>query len=194
MTVVVSYGWGERPLDELTPEARLELAARAQAIAVIAHRGQMDKLGVDYIRHPASVARSFDPVDSTLECCAAWLHDVLEDTDITAADLRLAGIYPEVIEVVELLTRKDDDSDAYYQRIAASPEARAVKVADIRHNTDPHRVSQLDDPTRERLRMKYEHALELLGEPWPDHDVAAHDGWVEFGDPDLYRDRSGDDD
>lgn len=192
MTLVVEYEWGERPLDELSSEARLELAARAQAIAVIAHRGQKDKLGVDYIDHPVAVARSFDPVENTLECCAAWLHDVLEDTDITAADLHLAGIYPEVIEVVELLTRRDGDSDDYYERIARNPAAREVKLADIMHNTAPDRVAQLDYATRLRLRAKYEHALELLGAPWPDHQWAGHAGWSVFGNPELYRDRSDD--
>lgn len=190
MTAVLVYEWGDRPVEELTPEARLELAARAQAIAVIAHRGQEDKLGVDYIYHPVAVAMSFDPVDSTLECCAAWLHDVLEDTDITAADLRLAGIYSEVIDVVELLTRRDGDGDEYYERIARNPAARDVKIADIMHNTAPDRVSQLDDDTRVRLRAKYEHALQLLGAPWPDHERVGHGGWSEFGNPDLYRDRS----
>jgi (p)ppGpp synthase/HD superfamily hydrolase len=193
VTFVVGYEWGQRPLDELPREARLELAARAQAIAVIAHRGQKDKTGVDYIDHPVAVAMGFDPVEQTLECCAAWLHDVLEDTDITADDLYLAGIYPEVIEVVDLLTRRDGDGDEYYERIARNPAARDVKLADIAHNTAPHRVAQLDDATRVRLRAKYEHALELLGAAWPDHEWTGHAGWSEFGNPELYRDRSDDD-
>lgn len=144
--------------------ARFEQVARAHAIAVIAHRGQKDKLGVDYIQHPAAVALRFDPLVDTLECCAAWLHDVLEDTDITADDLALAGIDPEVIEVIELLTRLDGDGDDYYRRIAQNPAARAVKLSDIAHNTSPERVAQLDPAMRERLRGKYEHALQLLGE------------------------------
>jgi (p)ppGpp synthase/HD superfamily hydrolase len=189
MTVVVSYGWGEQPLDELTREGRIELAARAQAIAVIAHRGQKDKLGVDYIDHPAAVALQFEPVEQTLEYCAAWLHDVLEDTDILADDLLLAGIYPEVIEVVELLTRREGDGDDYYRRIATNEAAANVKVADITHNTNPARVAQLEPATRDRLRAKYEHALELLGRPWPDHEWAGFAGWSEFGNPELYRDR-----
>ena len=194
MTVVLSYGWGEHPLDELSREARVELAGRAQAIAVIAHRGQTDKLGVDYIQHPLGVAQQFEPVEQTLEYCAALLHDVLEDTDITAAELFLAGIYPEVIDVVELLTRHEGQGDDYYERVARHPAARAVKLADILHNTQPDRVAHLDETTRARLRAKYEHALDLLGAPWPEHQLIGHGGWSQFGNPELYRGRGNLDD
>ena len=47
----------------LSEAERGEQAARAHAIAVVAHRGQVDKLGRDYIHHPAAVAAMFDPVD-----------------------------------------------------------------------------------------------------------------------------------
>ena len=103
----------------------------------------------------------------TLEHCAAWLHDVIEDTKVDADRLRLAGIRPEIIEVVELLTRRADGGDEYYRAIAANPAARAVKYADIAHNTDPERVAKLAPEDRARLRAKYEHALELLDLPWP---------------------------
>lgn len=136
--------------------------ALAMSIAEEAHRGQVDKLGCEYIKHPAAVAAQFDPLAETVEHCAAWLHDVIEDTPIDADELRSRGVRDDVIEVVELLTRRRDDGDAYYERIAAHPAARAVKLADIRHNTDPARVAQLDDATRERLADKYRHALEVL--------------------------------
>lgn len=96
-----------------------------------------------------------------------------------ASDHSAAGIHEEVIEIVELLTRResphaDGDSEgdetakrAYYEAIRANPAARAVKVSDIRHNTHPDRVRHLDDETRTRLRNKYESALGVLGESWP---------------------------
>ena len=82
---------------------------------------------------------------------------------VKADRLLLAGVHPEIVEVVELLTRPEGSGDEYYERIAAHPAARAVKLADITHNTDPSRTAQLDDETRARLREKYEHALDLLG-------------------------------
>jgi len=181
MTVIVVYPLNDGPMEELSRDERIEQVARAQAIAVIAHRGQTDKLGVAYIYHPAAVSFGFDPVDSTVACCAAWLHDVLEDTDVTADDLDLAGVHREVIDVVELLTRRDGDGDAYYARIARHPVAREVKLADIADNTEPSRVSRLDPQVRERLHVKYLHALGLLGEEWPNHWQDAQGGGSEFG-------------
>ena len=154
----------DRPMAELSRDARIDQVARAHAIAVIAHRGQVDKLGADYIEHPAAVAARFDATEQTLECCAAWLHDVLEDTIVDAGLLRKAGVHAEVIETVELLTRHHGQGDEYYRRIAEHPAARAVKLSDIAHNTDPARTGRLDPDTRERLRVKYQHALELLND------------------------------
>jgi (p)ppGpp synthase/HD superfamily hydrolase len=186
MTVVGVHDWSAGLFSELSPEGRIEQASRAQTIAVIAHRGQVDKSGHDYISHPRDVARRFDPIEDTLECCAAWLHDVLEDTDVTADDLELAGIHDEVIEVVKLLTRRKGVEDSYYCAIAENPAARAVKIADITNNTDPCRMELLDSTTRARLESKYRHALEMLNEPWPDHFMTGQVGWFEFGSPRLW--------
>ena len=161
MTMSAHGGAGERI--ELSECGRLDQVARAQTIAVIAHRGQADKLGVDYIQHPAAVARRFDPLTQTLECCAAWLHDVIEDTDITADELAKAGVHPEVIDVVLLLTRRDGQGDEYYERIADHDAALAVKLADLGHNTAPDRVAQLAPETRAKLKEKYDRAYALLG-------------------------------
>ena len=194
MTVIVGHPWSDGPMAELDERGRIEQASRAQAIAVIAHRGQKDKLGVDYIYHPLGVAMRFDPLEDTLECCAAWLHDVLEDTDITADDLELAGIHPEVIEVVELLTRRDGEGDEYYWRIAQNDSARAVKIADIIDNTDPARLGALDEETQDRLHVKYAHALQMLDEPWPIHWQIGQIGWSRFGSARLFAGPPEDDD
>lgn len=155
---------------DLTFAERAEQVARARAIAVTAHIGQRDKLGVDYVKHPEAVSSHFDPDRQTLEHCAAWLHDVIEDTNVDGERLALAGIHPDVIEVVRLLTRtEDEDGDEYYRQIAEHPAARAVKYADITHNTDPSRVAALDPEDRARLRAKYEHAINVLGLEWPGH-------------------------
>jgi len=171
----------------LSPQAKLDQASRAQAIATIAHRGQVDKLDVDYIHHPAEVAVRFDPAKDTVECCAAWLHDVIEDTGITAEQLVKAGIHPEVVAVVQLLTRQDGQGDEYYEAIAANPAARAVKLSDLAHNTHPARTAQLPDDKRAKLRAKYEHAYELLGAEWPTDEARAAAARFEYGNLGLYK-------
>lgn len=136
----------------------------ARAIATEAHRGQVDKTGADYILHPARVAARIDPRRHPVEHAAAWLHDVVEDTGTTPEELGLLGIPDAVIEVVLLLTRRDDVPDAdYYAAIAADPRALMVKRADLDDNTDPARTAALDDATRDRLAAKYAKARAALG-------------------------------
>jgi (p)ppGpp synthase/HD superfamily hydrolase len=147
--------------------------AAAKAIATIAHKGQTDKNGEDYISHPSRVA---DRLSEPAQVAAAWLHDVIEDCSevfagtppfgITGDDLLRAGIETEVVDAVVLLTRAADGKggDAYYQAIRRNPIALAVKRADIADNLDPARTLNLDPVTRERLAEKYAHALAILGE------------------------------
>ena len=61
----------------------------AVQLACQAHRGQTDKAGLPYIRHPLHVAEHMPDELSTI---VALLHDVIEDTSMTAEDLRRAGI------------------------------------------------------------------------------------------------------
>ena len=137
-----------------------EQQAIARAIASIAHRGQADKLGQPYIEHPRRVA---ERLTDEIEHSAAWLHDVIEDADVTARDQLEAGVLPQIVDVVELLTRRPDvPSDEYYERIRESPHARAVKLADIADNTAPWRVAGLDEATQTRLAEKYRKALQAL--------------------------------
>ncbi|MFC9559954.1 hypothetical protein [Agromyces sp. NPDC056965] len=137
--------------------------ALAKGIAFAAHRGQLDQIGAEYIDHPGRVAERFDPVNEPVLVAAAWLHDVLEDTAVTAQNLLEAGVQPEVVEIVQLLTRTPDVADdAYYARISRHPVARRVKLADLDDNTAPWRVRRLEFDVQVRLAEKYRHAREVL--------------------------------
>ena len=135
----------------------------ARAIATIAHRGQVDKAGAPYITHPERVVGHLhNPIAA--EIAAAWLHDVLEDTDLTRDDLHAAGVDWSIIGTVEALTRtKGQAPEEYYETIRGSYRARRVKLADIADNTDPNRLALLDDATIARLTRKYAKARLLLG-------------------------------
>jgi len=136
----------------------------ARAIATSAHDGQVDKSGRPYIGHPTRVAKNAAAAGGDDRVvAAAWLHDVLEDTNTTAADLAAAGIPPEVIDAVLAVTKVPDEPvDSYFARINADPIAIRVKHADLADNTDPDRVRLLDQATRERLAAKYARARRLL--------------------------------
>lgn len=96
-----------------------KMVKTAERIARRAHAGQVDKAGVPYAHHPAWVAARVEGDDAK---AAAWLHDVLEDTNLTADDLRRAGIPEEVVHTVEVLTHAEGESyQDYLERVARHP-------------------------------------------------------------------------
>lgn len=128
------------------------MLTRAIELANHAHAGQVDKSGHPYIFHPVRVASTFS--DEVLQTIAV-LHDVVEDTDVTLADLDT--LFPQgIVDAVDALTRRDGETYAgYILRVAQNPSARAVKIADIRDNLRPG---------AEHLRPRYEAALKVLEE------------------------------
>jgi (p)ppGpp synthase/HD superfamily hydrolase len=134
----------------------------AVAIAREAHEGQFDKAGRPYIGHPLRVMAG---VRGAEEQMAAVLHDVIEDTSVTADGLLALGCPPQVVSAVIALSKQPGEQQAHYlRRVAANPLALAVKRADIADNTDPQRLSLLEPAVRDRLRAKYATASRLLDE------------------------------
>ena len=138
-----------------------ELINKAIDLAYSAHQGQKDKAGRPYFAHPFTVAMK---MDTEAEICTALLHDVVEDTCITAEYLR-ENFTPEIAEAVDILTHRDGESyDDYILKIKANPLARKVKLADIEHNMDETRLAGYPEAMKEydTRRRKYEHAREIL--------------------------------
>jgi (p)ppGpp synthase/HD superfamily hydrolase len=68
------------------------------------------------------------------------LHDILEDTPVTLADLRAAGYSEQVCEAIDCLTRRKGEAyEEMIERVATNPLARQVKLADLADNLDPKR-------------------------------------------------------
>jgi hypothetical protein len=64
------------------------------------------------------------------------LHDVIEDTSVTAADLRQAAFSEQVVAGVLCVTHgKDEPYADYVVRCKANDIARRVKLADLEDNT-----------------------------------------------------------
>ncbi len=106
----------------------------AEQIAREAHKGQKRPIGnADYITHPEEVAKLVgDDIELQI---VAWLHDVLEDSDLTFKDLLDKGIPYHLAQDVELLTReKDQNYKDYLLGIKESEIATKVKIADLKHN------------------------------------------------------------
>lgn len=133
----------------------------AKSIAEKAHAGQFDKAGKPYIEHPAHVAAQ---VQGDGAKAVAWLHDVVEDTETTFDDLLAAGISPQVVGVLRLLTHdKNVPYLDYVRALKCNQLARAVKLADLRHNSDLSRLPKVTSADEERL-AKYQKAIRILEE------------------------------
>jgi (p)ppGpp synthase/HD superfamily hydrolase len=138
---------------------------RAIEIAAAAHARQTDKAGAPYILHPLRVALGFIRTGDEERAIIAVLHDVIEDSDVTAADLRRGGFSEPIVEAVVALTRPEGEAYRdFIMRAAANELARPVKIADLKDNLNRTRLAQLPAEKREKLLAKYDGALEILGE------------------------------
>lgn len=122
----------------------------AIALAARAHRGQVDKAGQPYVLH---LLRVMFRVETEQERIAAVLHDLVEDTGHTFDDLRALGYPAEIVEALDCLTRRAEESyEQFVERAAANPLARRVKLADIEDNMDIRRYTALAERDLERLQ------------------------------------------
>jgi hypothetical protein len=117
----------------------------AKMVAMMAHEDQYLKVGGHrYVTHPMYVASQFEDLR---EQQVALLHDVLEKSNITAEHLLRMGFDSSVVDAVRLLTRdKSVPYLDYIRNLSQNAVAAAVKIEDIKHNTQPKRVVQYESP------------------------------------------------
>lgn len=142
-------------------------------IALDAHKGQKDLDGKPAILHPVAVGLMGS---NDAEIKAGFLHDVVEDSELTIDDLRSKGVDEEVLAALELLTHdKKTDYFDYVQRIADSGNLTAIhtKINDLKHNLERGRrsyqraVEMKDTGKVERLAKineKHKKALSVFGD------------------------------
>lgn len=136
-----------------------DLTKKALKLCFEAHKEQVDKTGMPYVFHPFHLAEQMDDEISTI---CALLHDVVEDTDTTFADLLNMGFPQEVVDVLKLLTHDDAVPYLdYVKKISTNSVAKQVKIADLKHNSDNTRLYVVDDKALERCK-KYQQALDIL--------------------------------
>jgi (p)ppGpp synthase/HD superfamily hydrolase len=131
----------------------------AIALAARAHRGQKDRAGEPYVLHVLRVM--LRQQDETARI-AGVLHDVVEDTPTTLADLRAAGYGEEICDAVDCLTRRSGEPyERMIARVAGNAVARRVKLADLEDNMDPRRQENHGAEVLARL-AKYQAAWNKL--------------------------------
>ena len=138
-----------------------EQTKKAMCLCFKAHRDQTDKVGVPYVFHPFHLAEQMTDEKTTV---AALLHDVVEDTGYTFEDLAQMGFDADVIAALRLLTH--DPALPYMDYVAAlkpNPIARAVKLADLAHNSDLTRFAPCEiDEWALKRQEKYQKAIAFL--------------------------------
>jgi (p)ppGpp synthase/HD superfamily hydrolase len=165
---------------------KFKTLADAVAIAEVAHRNQVDQAGFPYIDHPKRVLAQVQAMGAAPYVqIAAIFHDVPEDTAFSHDILDALGFSPAVTRLTRLLDRnysewkyfhdpegflyaqdgtKEQKAYFYYEDIRKNPDAKMVKLADIRDNLTPWRLSHLPEKRQEYLIDKYDKALRALGE------------------------------
>lgn len=140
-----------------------EQISKAMKLAYKAHEAQVDKGGQTYILHPLTVAMTLASQGYDEDTIiAGLLHDVIEDTPYSFEDLQTMGIHTPVIDALRLLTHdKDTDYMDYVRKVKVNPIAKAVKMADLLHNSDRSRLTVITEKDEQRL-AKYERAITIL--------------------------------
>jgi len=131
---------------------------KAIEIATKAHKNQKDRAGKDYIHHPKTVASY---VKNDKEKIVAWLHDVIEDTNITLKELS-EYFTQDIIKAINIITKKKNQSyETYLINIKKNKLARNVKLADLKHNSN---LKRLKNPSFVDIvrNQKYMKAIEYL--------------------------------
>ncbi len=128
---------------------------KAEKIAKRVFKGKIDKGGNPYLNHLLYVSNHVQDVNTKI---VGLLHDLFEDTEVGANDLREIGFGENIIKTLLLVTRKDNEEyDAYIDRILESNDMTAihVKKADIENNMDLSRIQKPTQKDIERCENKY---------------------------------------
>ena len=138
-----------------------ELLGKMLVLATNKHAGQFDKSGAPYILHCLKVMHYTKSEDEELNCIALG-HDVVEDTNTTWQELYDLGMTARVVKGIEALTKRPGESyDDYKERVKANPDARKVKKADLRHNSDIRRLKGITEKDLQRNEKYHRFYAEL---------------------------------
>ncbi|MCA9804460.1 MAG: bifunctional (p)ppGpp synthetase/guanosine-3',5'-bis(diphosphate) 3'-pyrophosphohydrolase, partial [Cyanobacteria bacterium HKST-UBA02] len=162
----------EKPLIKLLEDqgrdpADVKQVQKAYDFAHKAHDGQLRKSEDPYIIHPVEVSMILAELDADVQTlCAALLHDVLEDCDVTPKQME-KEFGPDIVTIVEGVTKlgkfsfssKEERQAENFRKliVAIAEDFRVVlvKMADRLHNMrtmdhmSPHKQVEISKETLE---------------------------------------------
>ncbi len=149
-------------------EQDVEHVRNAIEFSRVAHQGQMRHSGDPYVTHPIAVARILTPLHLDVQAIiAALLHDVIEDTPVTATEVAEKFGTP-VAELVEGLSKLDkihfetrEDAQAENFRKMLLAMARDVRVILIKLADRLHNMRTLGAMSREKCERIASETMEI---------------------------------
>lgn len=149
---------------------------KAMKLSFEKHKGMFDKAGMPYIFHIERVAQKAVTQE---EIIVSYLHDLIEDTDITAKKLREYGFSKDIVFAVECLTRpKEISLDAkkgisikkiyndniYLKQLQQSTLALRVKLYDLEDNMRLSRLKSIKQKDLDRYERykKLHQTIQIL--------------------------------
>ena len=142
----------------------LPLIDRALRFSASAHRGQKRMSGDDFISHSVAVASILaDQLLDSTSIAAALLHDVVEDSDVSTADIEdefgseIAGIVDGLTKIAHLTFRSSAEEQVENYRklllsIARDARVIIIKLADRLHNM--RTLGHLPEDRRSRIALE----------------------------------------
>ena len=137
-----------------------DLVKKATLLANIFFKDKKDKGGFPYLGHLQYVSNAFDDEKRKV---VGLLHDIIEDTVVSKTILLELGFLEEIVDVIDILTKKTDDYEEYIKSIENSNNLIAIdiKLKDLEHNMD---IARIMNPTEEYYKRveKYKRCYEKL--------------------------------
>ncbi len=138
-------------------ESAIRLAAKV-------HKGQLDRFGKPYVLHVMRVMMRGQDLE---EQVLGALHDILERSTLTLADIQKKDYPPRVVKALDCITRREEeDYDGYIERVMQDGLAMRVKLHDLADKMDLLHVDELSvaDLKRTNKQLAAYHRLKRLVE------------------------------